>query len=148
MSYIVQTTHSSKVCAVSAIPHSSYWHSTIETLYSILSKYVQCHLTYTRWCEHGLLSNFNQFSGCSHDPTKRNKRIRRKNEAIKIAGHTYEDTIPHPAPARAICVIVGTVSAVRSWSLRRNLYDANTKPFIKATVAYKCETFAGKIGFE
>lgn len=49
--------------------------------------------------------------------------------------YTHEETIPLPAPARVICMSVGDDPAFSSCSFVKNLYEENTKPFIKATVA-------------
>ena len=51
---------------------------------------------------------------------------------------THDDTIPLPDPARKICHNVGTECASSSWIFMKKRYDANTRPFIRATVA--CRT--------
>lgn len=48
---------------------------------------------------------------------------------------TYDEMIPLPAPASATCVSVGTASACSNCSFIKKRYEANTRPFMRATVA-------------
>lgn len=126
------STYSTKICTVRKLSKDCCYKSAVQTTNAGTIEDVPRYLPSTCWNNERLLSDLDKFRRRGNDTANSTMKWLRCGESD---WETHEDMAPHPIPARAIWVIVGNAPLSSSWILRRNWYEANTRPCIKATPA-------------